>query len=222
VFSYIFMKILEAYPQTYDRRMDKLSGGQVKRFKEAVVAEIPRGAHVLEIGCGTGELAEMMIAKGATVAGIDSNPLMAEKALERIKARDLKDKLTIQKMDIDGMDGFPSSTFDTVVSTLVFSELSGDERRFALKQSYRVLKPGGLFIIADEVVPRKAVRKILQAFVRLPLLAITYLVTRTATHPIPDLRGELETAGFTIQKEVRSRGDTFALVVASYAFKSTV
>lgn len=125
-------------------------------------------------------------------------------------------------MGIDGMDGLPSSTFDTVVSTLVFSELIGDERRFALKQSYRVLKPGGVFIIADEVVPRTAVRKILQAFVRLPLLAITYLVARTATHPIPDLRGELETAGFTIQKEVRSQGDTFALVVASYAFKNTV
>ena len=222
MFSYIFMKILEAYPQTYDRRMDRLSRGRVKRVKEAVAAEVPTGAHVLEIGCGSGELAEMMIAKGATVTGIDTNPLMVEKALERMKARDLKDKVTIQKMGIDGMDGLPSSTFDTVVSTLVFSEFTGDERRFALKQSYRVLKPGGVFIIADEVVPRTAFRKILQAFVRLPLLAITYLVARTATHPIHDLRGELETAGFSIQKEVRSQGDTFALVVASYAFKSTV
>ncbi len=52
--SYIFMKILEGRPRSYDRLMDKVSRGQVKTVKEAVVAEVPEDAHVLEMGCALG------------------------------------------------------------------------------------------------------------------------------------------------------------------------
>jgi demethylmenaquinone methyltransferase/2-methoxy-6-polyprenyl-1,4-benzoquinol methylase len=212
--SYLFMKILEGRPRSYDRLMDKVSRGQVKTVKEAVVAEVPEGAHVLEMGCGTGELAAMLIARGATVTGFDLSPTMVEVARDRIEAEGLKDKLTIEQMGVDGMDGFPASSFDAVVSTLVLSELSDDERRFALKHSKRVLKPGGIFVIADEVVPRTASGKVLQALVRIPMKAATYFVSRTSTHPIADLPGELKAAAFAVQKEIRSQGDAFALVVA--------
>jgi cyclopropane fatty-acyl-phospholipid synthase-like methyltransferase len=211
--SYIFMKILEGRPRSYDRRIDRVSRGRVKSAKEAVVAEVTEGAHVLEIGCGTGELAAMLIARGATVTGFDVSPAMVEVACERIKAEDLSDKLTIQQMGVDGMDGLPASSFDAVVSTLVFSELSDDERRFALAHAKRVLKPGGVLVIADEVVPRTAVRKLLQSLVRIPMLAATYLVSGSGTHSIADLTAELKAAGFEVRKEIRSQGDAFALVV---------
>lgn len=220
--SYIFMKILEGRPRSYDRRMDKVSRGWVKTVKEAVVAEVPEGAQVLEIGCGTGEVAAMLIGHGATVTGFDISPAMVEVSRGRIKSEGLKDKLTVLQMGVDGMDGLQPSSFDAVVSTLVFSELSGDERRFALKQSKRVLKPGGVFVIADEVVPRTAVRRVLQSLVRIPMLAATYLVSRTSTHPIADLPGELKAAGFTVKKEIRSQGDAFALVVAACQEKGKV
>ncbi len=208
------MKILEGRPRSYDRLMDKVSRGQVKTVKEAVVSEVPEGAHVLEMGCGTGELAAMLIARGATVTGFDLSPGMVEVARDRIEAEGLIDKLTIKQMGVDGMDGFPASSFDAVVSTLVLSELSHDERRFALEQSKRVIRPGGVFVIADEVVPRTVLGKILQALVRIPMMVATFLVSRISTHPIADLPGELKTAGFSIQKEIRSQGDAFALVVA--------
>jgi hypothetical protein len=54
------------------------------------------------------------------------------------------------------------------------------------------------------------------------MLAATYLVSRTSTHPIADLPGELKAAGFTVKKEIRSQGDAFALVVAAYHEKSKV
>lgn len=214
MFSYVFMKILEMKPRSYDKHMDMVNKGCVRAVKEAVVSHISAGSYVLEIGCGTGELAAMLIARGATVTGFDVSPAMVGMARDRIRAEDLKDKLTIKQMGVDGMDGLPTSAFDAVVSTLVFSELSDDERRFALKQSERVLKPGGVLVIADEVVPRTAVRKVLQALARIPMLTATYLVSRTSTHPIADLPSELKAAGFTVQKEIRSQGDTFALVVA--------
>ena len=211
--SYIFMKILEARPRSYDRRMDRFSRGKVTRIKEAMVAEIPERAKVLEIGCGTGELAAMLIARGATVTGFDLNPEMIEVAREKIEEEGLGNRFTLGEMGVDGMDLFPSSCFDAVVSTLSFSELSNDERRFTLRHAERVLKPGGLIVIADEVVPRTLLPKLVKACVRIPMLAATYLASGASTHPIPDLPVEIEDAGFEVSKEIRSQGDAFALVV---------
>jgi ubiquinone/menaquinone biosynthesis C-methylase UbiE len=211
--SYIFMKILEGRPRSYDRRMARLSRGRVKEAKELVVAEVPEDSQTLEIGCGTGELAAMLIRRNAAVTGFDISSAMVEVARSRVIEEKLEDKLTILHMGVEEMDELPPSSFDAVVATLVFSELSSDERRFALQESFRVLKPEGRIVVADEVVPRAPIRKILQALMRLPMVAATYLIAHDSTHPIPDLPGELESAGFIVKKELRSQGDAFALLV---------
>jgi demethylmenaquinone methyltransferase/2-methoxy-6-polyprenyl-1,4-benzoquinol methylase len=206
------MKILEMRPKSYDRQMDRISGGRVRAAKETVAGEVPKGSRVLEIGCGTGELAGLIIRRGATVEGFDLSPSMIRTATERIQTENLAKRFSVSRMGVDGMDRFQNDQFDTVVSTLVFSELSDDERRFALKHAKRILKPGGMIIIADEVVPKTLFRKILHAIIRFPLLALTYLVSSSSTRPIPDLSGELIQAGFSIQKEIRSHGDSFAMI----------
>ena len=211
--SYLFMKVLENRPRSYDRRMNKISLGHIKSIKENVIREIPENAQVLEMGCGTGELATMLLTRGATITAFDVNPAMVAVARERVKSKELKNKLTIREMGIEGMDNLPSVSYDAVVSTLVFSELTDDERHFALMHSKRVLKPGGVLVIADEVVPDKAIRKLLQFIVRLPMLVLTYLVSRSSTHPLGHLPGDLINAGFRVKKEIRSKGGTFAMVV---------
>jgi demethylmenaquinone methyltransferase/2-methoxy-6-polyprenyl-1,4-benzoquinol methylase len=211
--SYLFMKVLENRPRSYDRRMNKISLGHIKSVKENVVREIPENAQVLEIGCGTGELTTMLLTRGATITAFDANPAMVAVARERVKNKGLKNKLTIREMGIEGMDNLSSASYDAVVSTLVFSELSEGERHFALMHSKRVLKPGGVLVIADEVIPHKAVRKFLQFLVRLPILVLTYLVSRASTHPLSNLPGDLNNAGFKMKKEIRSKGGTFAMVV---------
>jgi len=213
MFSYVFMKILEMRPRSYDQQMDKISRGRVRAAKEAVAGEVPEGSHVMEIGCGTGELASLMVRRGAFVEGFDLNPSMIRTAKERIETENLAEKFSVSQMGVDGMDRFQDEHFDAVVSTLVFSELSDDERRFALKQAKRILKPNGMIIIADEVVPKTLFRKLLHTVIRLPMLALTYLVSSSSTRPIPDLSGELMRAGFSIQKEIRSHGDSFAMTV---------
>jgi len=185
LFSYIFMKIFESSPRNYDRLMQKASLGRIKAIKASVATELSDQKRVLEIGCGTGELAAMMVANGANVDAFDVNPEMIKVARQRI-----------------------SSNF------LVFSELSDDERRFALKHAFRVLKPGGLMVIADEVMPRNLFKKVLYRITRIPMLMMTYLISRSTTQPIYDLSGELIHAGFIIEKENRSHGDAFAIVIS--------
>ena len=213
MFSYVFMKILEMRPRSYDRKMDQISKGRVRAAKEAVAGEVPVGSHVLEIGCGTGELAGLMIRRGATVEGFDLSPSMVQVAKKRIETENLSGRFSLAQMGVESMDRFQDEQFDAIVSTLVFSELSDDERQFALKQAKRILKPGGIIVIADEVVPKAFFPKILHTIIRLPMLAETFLVSSKSTRPIPDLQGELADAGFFIQKEIQSHGGSFAMAV---------
>ena len=97
MFSYIFMKILEARPRSYDQRMEKVSHGRVRAMKQAAADEVPPGTHVLEIGCGTGELAAMLCARGATVEGFDRSPSMVAVVRERIEEEELDGRLAARK-----------------------------------------------------------------------------------------------------------------------------
>jgi ubiquinone/menaquinone biosynthesis C-methylase UbiE len=213
MFSYVFMKILEMRPASYDQQMDKASSGRIRIIKQAVAKEVTPGSRVLEIGCGTGELAEMMIARNCHVQGFDLSPSMVKVAKNKIETKQLNKVFSVQEMGVEGMDKYPDADFDAVVSTLVFSELNPDERRFAIKHAVRALKPGGHFIIADEVVPGTRWKRWLHALVRLPMLIVTYLVSGNATRPIPDLAEEIRQSGISIEKEERLHGDAFAVIV---------
>ncbi|MGD8762317.1 MAG: methyltransferase domain-containing protein [Desulfobacteraceae bacterium] len=219
MFSYIFMKILENRPRSYDRLINKASRGHIMSIKKTVVAELVPADRILDIGCGTGELTAMLAVGGAFVEGFDINAKMVAVAQEKIREENLEKTVSIHQTGVESMDGFPDSAYDAVVSTLVFSELSDAERHFTLKHCARILKPDGLILIADEVVPQKKLKKVLHAIIRLPMLLATYLVSRTTSHPITDLAGEISAAGFTIQKEIRSHGDSFALVVGRLEMK---
>ncbi len=212
--SYVFMKILEMRPASYDRRMDRATRGQVHRVHLAVAQAVPPKSRVLEIGCGTGELAAMLTRRGCTVLGLDSSPHMIQQALERIRRKKLEGSFSIRRMGVEGMDRLPAESFDTVVAILVFSELAEDERRFALKHAFRILRSDGIILVADEVEPRKPLQRALHRLCRIPLLLLTYLVARTATRPLQDLAGELRDAGFQMQGESRSCGDAFTLARA--------
>lgn len=221
MFSYVFMKILESRPRSYDRRMNELSHGRVRAMKQAVASEIPRGTHVLEVGCGTAELAALICARGATVEAFDRSSSMLDVAARRIEEEELDGRLTLREMGVEGMDGLEEQSYGAVASTLVLSELTDDERRYTLKHAFRVLKPGGLLAIADEVLPRSRAGQLLHAFTRVPMLAATYLVSGASTRPIPDLQGDVLDAGFTIEREQRSHGDAFAVLVARRPDKET-
>ena len=206
------MKILEGRPRSYDKAMDKASKGRVTAVKKAVAYELADADHVLEIGCGTGELAQMLVSQGSVVHGFDMNAAMIEAANEKIQRNHLEDTFIATHMGVDGMDSLLDGFYDAVASTLVFSELSDDERKYAFKHSLRVLKPEGIIVIADEVVPENIFMKLFHKLIRLPMLAVTYLITRTLTTPISNLAREMQNAGFNIEREILRHGGSFAVV----------
>ncbi|MFQ5996389.1 MAG: corrinoid protein-associated methyltransferase CpaM [Dehalococcoidales bacterium] len=214
--SYVFMKILESAPQRYDTGINILSLGQSRKIQQQIVGNyINAGDKVLEIGCGTGTLAVSCAEKGASVVAFDVSPQMLTIAKQKVRERNLTDKVQLLEMSAVEMDSaFADETFDKIVSTLVFSEFYPDEQKFVLRQAYRILRPGGLIIIADEVKPDSFWKRILQLSIRIPLAVITYILTQTSTKALKDIKSHLIDVGFKIVHEKRSLLDSFGIYIA--------
>jgi SAM-dependent methyltransferase len=194
----VFMKWLEKNPQDYDRGIRWLTLGRLRPLKEEIARRYVReGMRILEIGCGTGELAVRMAQRGGIVTGIDASPAMLAEAEKKVAAGGLRDRVTLTQMDaaIVG-ERFPPRSFDLIVSTLVFSELIPQERSRVLSVCVGLLAPGGRLLIADEVLPSRFLPRLAYRIVRLPLALLTWLTTRTATGALSNFDSLLVQTGF--------------------------
>jgi ubiquinone/menaquinone biosynthesis C-methylase UbiE len=99
-------------------------------------------------------------------------------------------------VDLD--TAFPDASFDVVTSTLVFSELSADERAYTLAECRRILRPGGRLLIADEVLPDAWWGRAATWLVRLPFALLAFLLTQNTTRRVAGLEERIEGAGFRI------------------------
>jgi demethylmenaquinone methyltransferase/2-methoxy-6-polyprenyl-1,4-benzoquinol methylase len=211
--TYVYMKILESAPSRYDLGMRMLSFGRITAAYDAVAAAAVDGSSdVLEIGCGTGNLTARLLARGARVVAVDSNPEML--ALARRKLAVFDQRLELKEMAaVEIADRFPAESFDAVVSMLAFSEMSADERDYVAQGARGVLRRGGRMVVADEERPTALVAGLLHGLLRLPVVAITYLFTQTTTHAIPDLARLIARGGFRVLVDRRLPGG-IGLVVA--------
>lgn len=214
--SYVFMKILESSPQRYDAGINLLSCGHINKIHQDIVDNyITAGDEVLEIGCGTGTLAILCAEKGASVVGFDISYQMLAIARRKASERNLTDKIQLREMAATEMDNsFGDGTFDKIVGTLVFSEFYPDEQKYVLREAYRILRPGGLLIIADEVRSNSPWRRVLHLSVRLPLMVIAYILMQASTRALKGIEDALTSTGFEIIYQKRSLLDSFGLYVA--------
>ncbi len=212
----VFMKWLETSPGAYDRGIQWLTLGRLRHIKRAIATRfVQPGDRVLEIGCGTGELTAMLAARGAEVMGVDISPAMLAQAERRLAAEVAAGRVTLAVMAASQIgDHFPEGSFDVIVSTLVFSELSPDERRYVLRACLHLLAPDGRLLIADEVVPRPFFARLLYWSVRLPLALLTWLLTRTTTHALRDFEDTLVRGEYSATRAISLLGGSLVLYVA--------
>ncbi|MFC1849369.1 corrinoid protein-associated methyltransferase CpaM [candidate division CSSED10-310 bacterium] len=212
--SYIYMKILESQPERYDRGITWLSFGHSIIMKRRIAEQIKPGSRVLEIGIGTATLALLMAQQGADILGFDVSAPMLAVARKKIVAAGMADKIQLREMGVTGMDKLPAGSFDMIVSTLVFSELSKDEQLYALRQAQRVLKENGILVIADETRPKRRFKRFLYSLIRLPLLLFTFILTQTTTKAVEGLEEQVREVGFRITQCQLSNWDSFIYLVA--------
>ena len=109
---------------------------------------IQPGQSILDIGCGTGEVLYQLhkrLGDAITLYGIDPSNDMLEVARQNLR------KAANAKLDfgIGEQLQFPDASFDWVVSSLTFHHVPLEVKRATIRESYRVLKPGGKVLISD-------------------------------------------------------------------------
>ncbi len=212
--TYILMKILESAPDRYDRGIRLLTLGRLDKVYDSLISKIKTGDKVLDIGCGTGALTIRAALKGAIVKGIDINAQMLELAQKKVKEAQLEDKVELVEMGVVELIEEDPESYDIVTSGLCFSELSDDELTYTLKEIKRILKPGGLLLIADEIESKSILKKWLNKILRLPLVIITYIITQTTTRAVSNLKEKIEKSGLQIELFKTNSLENFLEVIA--------
>lgn len=157
-------------------------------MRERVDAALPRGGSVLDVGCGTGTLAIALASSrpDARVTGIDGDAEILSLARAKPGAAAVE-----WRQGLAGELPLADESVDVVTMSLVLHHLLPEQKREALAEVRRVLKPGGGLHIADWGRPHD------------PMMSAAFFVSqavdgfaRTADHRAGRLPAFLAEAGF--------------------------
>jgi ubiquinone/menaquinone biosynthesis C-methylase UbiE len=114
------------------------AGQNGQPFGRFLKPELVRGKQVLEIGCGMGTHAEMLLRNGAHLTAIDQTALAVESTRRRLELKQLDARVLQQ--DAENLT-LPDRSFDVVWTWGVIHHSSDTEQ--CVSEISRVLRPGG-------------------------------------------------------------------------------
>jgi ubiquinone/menaquinone biosynthesis C-methylase UbiE len=147
----------EESARLYDIQVDTLFVGTSGAMRRAVlppVAEYVRGKDqrrlaMLDVACGTGRfLSQAAQAFPAMpMTGLDLSAAYIEAARERLRGRR---NIKLMQGNAESLP-FEDASLDIATSIFLYHELPGEVRRAVTREIFRVLKPGGIYVMADSL-----------------------------------------------------------------------
>lgn len=120
-------------------------------MRQRVSADLPREGTCVDVGCGTGTFAIALAAQRADahVIGVDGDPEILAMAQGKAGANAVEwNEGLAQELPLD------DRSVDVVTMSLVLHHLQPQDKREALAEVRRIIKPGGRLHIADWGRPR--------------------------------------------------------------------
>ncbi len=105
------------------------------------IAQLPKGAKVLDVGCGSCRDIEYFKEEGLEVTGIDNSDEMITEAK--------KEGYEIKKMDVRKLT-FKKDTFDGIWCMATLADIPKEDNKKVIEQFYKVLKEKGIIFIATK------------------------------------------------------------------------
>lgn len=186
------MKILEKQPESYDKEFQKLFP-ESSEIYEIIKEKIGNKGRVLEIGCGTGQLAIQLAHQGLEVVAVDISSEMINYAegyakRERVEIQFIEGDFTsyqvFQKLEDLG-------PFDYVISTFVLSEFTPLRQKLFIKQTSQLLKSEGTLFISADTYPSSFLKRTIFSIKQTIKAQISIFRSTSSTYPVVDFKNLL-------------------------------
>lgn len=131
----------------YDPVVSLFTFGRAKKLRRMTVelAQLEKGQTVLDIGCGTGDLTQLVhdeVGIEGCVVGVDASAEMIETAQKKYPSVDFR-LAAVEQLP------FEDNHFDVIISSLVLHHLPEELKGDAMAEMWRVLKPHGRVVHVD-------------------------------------------------------------------------
>jgi SAM-dependent methyltransferase len=147
-------------PRQFDLLARLMTLGRERKLRQWTLdlANLQPENQVLDVGCGTGTLllaAAERVGPASALHGVEPAPEMAAHARHKAQARRVQ--LEVVQASADSLP-YPPASFDAVFCTLVFHHLPRSMQGDAVRETRRVLRPGGRVVIVDWQRPKSLAR----------------------------------------------------------------
>jgi len=164
--------------KNYDRTNKILSLGLDGRWRRRAVKRLdPQPNRVyLDAGCGTGDVS-ILIAKRSRrcrVVGIDPSEGMLRIGMSKIEKAGLSEKISMKTGDILNLD-FPDRNFDGAITAFCIRNVT--DRKQALAELLRVIRPGGQLVILELTEPAGIMKHLFKFYSRVAMPVVTALMS---------------------------------------------
>lgn len=148
-------QLFNDWAETYGDSMQDTAGFPFEGYLDVLrklheLANPRTASQVLDLGTGTGALADLFVRSGAQVTGIDFSHEMLKRAQLNVPLA------TLHQVDLltDWPDVMKQSSFDLIVSSYVFHEFNDATKLQLLKRlSEEALAPNGQILLGDIAFP---------------------------------------------------------------------
>ena len=165
--------------------------GRIRALRRAEflrsAAKLAPGVRCLELGCGTGEFTERLVASGCTLVAVDLSEETAALARERVGERA---RVVVGNIETgDGLDGLE---FDAIVGVSVLHHVDLDA---TFSNTFSLLRPGGLFAFSE---PNMANPQVWAERNLEPVRRLRHVTPHETAFRANELRQRFERAGFVV------------------------
>ncbi|MGI2902874.1 class I SAM-dependent DNA methyltransferase [Tolypothrix sp. VBCCA 56010] len=140
----------------YNKQAPEIVNPTLPQVEKLLLSHLPEEAHILDLGCGTGQLAQHLLIKGYKVTGLDGSEEMLHFARENAPGGKF---LVADARYFEFL-----SIFDAVVSTnaVLNYVMSLEELRWVFRNVHTALVENGLFVFNLDT--EEAYQKYVQAY----------------------------------------------------------
>lgn len=141
--------------ENYDGLNRVISFGIDQKWRRKLIDMVKktRPKYILDVATGTGDLAIAMADSDAEkIIGLDISAGMLQVGKNKIHAKNLDQRIEMVQADSENLP-YPDHTFDAI--TVAFGVRNFENLEKGLSEIYRVLSPGGIFVVLETSVPTK-------------------------------------------------------------------